>query len=460
MASSLISSTLPAGFVDIATKDVLEDKIYGGETAITYFIREYKPCTWFTQVPTVLAKNGTFDFGQEPSANITRAGDYLLQVWLRTETPEIILKNSDPNLRIRWTRNFMHNLIKETCVTFNDMGAGRLDNYFLDFWTAFTVPANKYEGYQTMIGNVPSMIQPHDSNNPIRSHICIAPLPYFFTKDSGMGLATAALLYNEMKLQYIFREAYELLIVDDLSVPPGTNPSRPARPDDLVKVPHLSNTYVWANYAIVTNEERKRMGQVPRDFIIEQVQTNTPQDFMPDRAGSSKNYDLRFSHAVKALFFAVRNNTTASEWSNYTTTSPTPTENGIDFDPDFPAAVDPIKAITLLYESTVRLSMPADYFSLVQPYYQPNCCIPRTTGIHMYSYSLDVTSVEAKGSTNYGKISSITMSVEPSDQCVAAGKGLLAESGTTVPQSYRFIICALAHTVARIRAGAFGFPVM
>ena len=37
--------------------------------------------------------------------------------------------------------------------------------------------------------------------------------------------------------------------------------------------PRLTNVNVWANYAIVSNDERKRMACAPRDILIEQVQS-------------------------------------------------------------------------------------------------------------------------------------------------------------------------------------------
>jgi hypothetical protein len=98
MAASLVSSNLTSGFIDLATFDELEKYMYGGKNAITYFVRETRKSTWFTQVPTVLSRgSGTADFGQEWSANISRAGDYLLQLWLRVEVPEVGLKDDEQN---------------------------------------------------------------------------------------------------------------------------------------------------------------------------------------------------------------------------------------------------------------------------------------------------------------------------------------------------------------------------
>lgn len=464
MAASLVSSNLTSGFIDLATFDELEKYMYGGKNAITYFVRETRKSTWFTQVPTVLSRgSGTADFGQEWSANISRAGDYLLQIWLRVEIPSVGLKDDDDNLglQLRWTKNLMHNLIRESSITFNDLSAARLDNYFLDFFSAFTVPAGKQVGYSNMIGNYTDILKPVPAGQKIRSFILNLPLPYFFTRDSGVALPTAALPYNEMRVQFWFRNWNELLIVDNPVAIPGVPPSRPPTASELIGgVPSLSNVYVWANYAIVSNDERKRMGCAPRDILIEQVQTAPVQTFNPTN-NRGPSYDIRFAHAIKALFFAVRNTTTASEWSVYTNTSPKIGAGSIDFNPMYPSATDPILSTTLIYENTQRLSqMGSDYFSQVQPYFQPSAVIPVETGYHMYSYSLDFVSLDPMGSTNYGKLTNVSIVPYASDQCVDAANGVIQTGGGYFKNLYSFIVVAVNNNIIRISGGALGFPVL
>jgi hypothetical protein len=136
-AATVCTSNITSGFIDLATYDELEKYLYGGASATAYFVRETRKATWFTLVPVVLSRaNGNGDFGTDHSVNISRAGDYLLATWLRVTTPEVKLvdwQNTQSNNRIRWTRNFMHNLIYECCITFNDLSAARFDNFHLDF---------------------------------------------------------------------------------------------------------------------------------------------------------------------------------------------------------------------------------------------------------------------------------------------------------------------------------------
>ena len=462
--ATICTSNLTSGFIDLATYDEQEKYMYGGDDATAYFVRETRKATWFTQVPVCLSRSsGTPEFGQEWSVTISRAGDYLLYCWLRVTIPSVQLNISNSNggadARLRWTRNLAHNLVRECCITFNDLVAARFDNYHLDFWSAFTVPAGKVNGYNNMIGNFDDLIQPHDSFTPIESVTLNLPIPLFFTRDSGVALPTAAIPYNDMRISFAFRQWNQLLIIDDSSPVAGTNPSKAPLSSDLVGgIPSISSAQVWANYAIVSNDERKRMACAPRDILIEQVQTAPIQSFNPSQS-LRPTYDIRFSHAIKVIFFGVRNRTTDPDWSNYTAASPVPQASLVDFSPS--GAVDPIVQTSIIYENTQRLyQMGSDYFSLVQPYYHAPV-IPLNTGYHMYSYSLDFIALDPMGSTNFGKLTNVSILPEPSvgAQTGAAGTGALG-TGQDYVQTYDFIVTVVNNNTIRISGGALGFPVL
>jgi hypothetical protein len=470
--STLSTSNITSGFVDLATYDELEKYLYGGPSATAYFVRETRKATWFTLVPVVLSRsNGSGDFGTDHSVNISRAGDYLLAAWLRVQVSAVSLTSSVANAGnyVRWTPNFMHNLIAECCITFNDLSAARFDNYHLDFWAAFTVPAGKLNGYNNMIGNFGGMTGlggqagSTAALQTIESYILNLPLPFFFARDSGVALPTAALPYNEMRITYSFRAWTDLLIIDNLALGLAgvANPSRQATATDVAVVPSLTLCQTWANYAIVSNDERKRMACAPRNILIEQVQTAPPQTFSPGSSGNpSPSYDLRFSHAIKVIFFAARNTTVTSQWSNYTAATMTVGTGGV-VAPAPSGASDPIITTSLTYENTARLSnMGSDYFSLVQPWYHA-VSIPTDTGYHMYSYSLDFICLDPKGSTNYGKLTNVSIAPVASVNAIASANGTgAASSGASWANSFRFITTVVNNNIIRISGGALGFPVL
>jgi hypothetical protein len=345
--------------------------------------------------------------------------------------------------------------VKETQITFNDLTAARFDSHHLDFWAAFTTPASKLAGYNNMIGNVASLTNPRAPTVAIPEMILNLPLPFFFARDKGVALPTASIPYNEMRIVFSFRDWTELLILEN-SASAASQCVVPQVPTDIATAPVLLSTNVMANYAIVSNDERKRMACSPRQILIEQVQTTPRSPFNP-AANATPSYDLRLSHAVKVFFFGVKNVTFRNIHSNYTTNSPVNNGNIVSYS----NGSDPIQHTSLTYESTVRLAhMTSDFFSLVQPWF---CAptIPAMTGYHMYSYSLDFCSLDPMGSTNFGKLTNVTIGLNASQAAIVGSNGTGApNSGANYPQSYEFVATVINNNVIAIAGGAVGFPVL
>ena len=353
----------------------------------------------------------------------------------------------------------MHNLVEECCITFNDLVAARFDSAHLDFWTAFTVPASKRVGYDNMIGNTTTLNFP---STQLNKSLLNLPLPFFYSRDSGVALPTAALPYNEMRITFRFRclgglLGYHAGVTSSLECVKQLITNVPANLGGgtiTVDAEGLHQVQVWGNYAIVSNDERKRMACAPRDILIEQAQSVPSVDFVPKNNGAT-NVDIRFSHAVKVLFFAARNITHCCVRSNYTTLSPNPANFS------YRTGSDPLLTTSLIYENTARLSaMGSDYYSLVNPYYSAPV-IPSITGYHSYSYSLDFYALDPMGSTNYGKLTNVSIIPSASQGAVNAGATPTPNPGDgSVHQKYEFVCTCVNNNIIRVSGGALGFPVL
>jgi hypothetical protein len=131
----------------------------------------------------------------------------------------------------------------------------------------------------------------------------------------------------------------------------------------------------------------------------------------------------------------------------------------MDFNPS--GSADPIATTSLTYENTARLqNMGSDYYSLMQPWYHAPV-IPLDTGYHMYSYSLDFICLDPKGSTNYGKLTNVSIAPVASTAAVTGANGTGAVgSGADYAQTFRFICTVVDNNIIRISGGALGFPVL
>jgi len=508
--NSVSTSTV---FIDLATFSEPEGFIYGGPKAITWFVRGVQKSNWFSFIPVILRNDGVHDFGaQNASVSVNRSGDYVLNVWFRAQIPQVYLniKAVDPaqpifnHSRIAWTRNLMHNLFAHISITFNELTVQEFDNYFLDANARFGLPASKWTGYNNMIGDIAAMtefksggdaasIPPPgvDPTGSVPTYLGTGgffqiPLPFWFTLDSGVALPIAALPFNDVKINYTFRRWQELIILESHKSYQNVGPGgaqvdlAPATLNDvfirdtLNQVPALVRPGTWVHYAVVHNDERVKMGDAPRDMLIKQTQTIGRRAFNDLTAITSQ--DLRLSHSIYSFYFMAQNVSVlqlggqGGEWSNYSTEAPLMGKvcNGID----------PLAQASLKYESTLRVVLGSDYYSLTVPYYY-SVAIPEEVGYHMYSYALNSFLYNPSGSTNYSKLANVSLDYVPSGAAIAAagvtpnGGGVpFRTSGEVLewwlggaeeapfPQSFVGIFIANNWNIARVANGSLGHPTL
>lgn len=470
-------------FIDLATFSEQEGFLYGGPNAITWFVASVQKSNWFSYIPiTIRHCAGTPDFGQRNvAASVNRSGDYVLHLWFEAIIPRIGLapaigQTLNANSTIRWTRNLMHNLFEKVQITFNELAVQEFDNYWLDNNYQFRLRGSKRVGYRNMIADVFSMTQPVGPNTPLGTGgVFSCPFPFWFCEDSGVALPIAALPFNEIKINYIFRRWQELVVIN-----PGTTVGPSVAPTvanvfifndagtATTNPPALINPQTFAHYAVVHNDERVKMGDAPRDMLIHQIQESQLSAFKD--VTSRTSFDIRLSHAIVVFCFSAENiswfdigqGQYGREMSNYTT------NYGY-------LGSDPLSYTQLLYENTPRLANGSNYFSLTQPYYM-STAIPEESGYHMWSYALDPWDpTKPSGSTNYSKLANVSILHDASPAAIAAsgingppvneqGQPIVFPpiAGVTAPfpQKWRHVFTARNWNIGRVANGSFGHPTL
>lgn len=523
MAHNSGGVNVAAAHVGNATKGAIAfAALNGGPNARVLFIKKTVKSNVFTLFANrhqMTGGSSTNVFGTTKNSwKISRVGDYVVNTWMRfvlsSVTRSAALNVTGSTEYLRWTHNLAHNLIRNYDLSFTQVTANTFDNFFLDFFAAFSVPGGKRNAYDNMIGNVPELVNPaviigaaQTSAQVLPSAVLYLPIPEPYTRDVGVALPSGALIYNEVEMIVDFRDWTDLLVVSNGSGLPSTptaipgNCSRAALITDVVSAPTVS-AELWSTYALVTTDERKRMGKVPRDIVWEIVQTM--QDTSVLAGSTNVEVPLRYSNEVKGLFFAIQNTTVKSDMSNYTSREPLSRSNAatggsltlLEF--PSPGAFDAIGSVTLLYEgvTVVGDNMPIDFFSLIQPFYFGRA-IPTVTGYHMYSYSLDLVSTDSLGSVDYGKLTNVCLRLVLSNDAQSALAGTIPSplpfwdeygAASPLPAPYGYLVtpaparvtinmnqggngvdsqaqkfqaknCSLAHTIVRSIGGAMGFPV-
>ena len=445
-------SNVTAAFIDLATFELLESSLYGGSDAITYFVREVQKCTWFSQIPVKLSSNSTPGFGSDFDFSVSRAADYLLSAWLRVELPGFNMGDHAQAQYpggVSWTPNLGHNFIEEVKILFNDLEVQSIDSYTLDWWAALMYPGDKMDGYNKMIGNVDEMVAPSTSKSNYTINV---PLPLFFTKDTGIALPTAALPYNDIKIHVKTRGLDKLLVGwDEDGLKGGVDSGMAVTTHSEMGMRYTNLTTstceLWTNYVVVSNDERSKMGAGPRDIVVEQTQkVDVANQEISSAAEIEKIFS--FNHTVKMLAWSLQNYSHMNQYnyhSNYTDSEPDPDTGFVEDGKDL------LKQVTLKYDNSERFTLNSDYFQHVQPFYFANK-IPSgevgasPVGYNMYSYSLNPTSSDPCGSTNYGKLTNVALKLQTNNPEKA--------------HNVRLLIRALNFNIVRISGGALGFPVL
>lgn len=487
--STTATISLTTAFIDLSTFDEIECWLYGGKS-VNRFRKVIRKSAWFTIIAAQLNKCGTTgQFGTEMQAMFSRAGDYIRDVWLRVELPEV---RSRAGYQARWTRNIGHNIIEEAYLQFNDLTVNKLTSYHMDFLAAFLVPEGKLNGYNNMIGNVPPLTDPYEeyfgfreaitntSSVALPAYPLNVPLPFYFTRDHHDAIIQAACPFNDVRLTIKFRPWQDLLIIDRINsgvqaVATNTIATEPAvenvawdtaldSPGNIV----LNNVQIWAHYAVVPNGDREKIGEeADIDTLIEQVQTIPATNFNP-ASQQQRGIDLRFAHSIRALFFAMRNTTVHNEWSNYSTHIPRGVTNapGLIFRPV--GATDPIGRAVLTYENVDRINMSSDYYTLVSPYYSAER-IPLDIGYHLISYCNKLRELQPDGSTNFARLASVNLNITASNTAVqqatplnqmAVGTKQWDPAFRAKAATFDIIITASSLSILRMSSGSAGFPVL
>jgi major capsid protein len=503
------STSAASTFIDLATFSELESFTYGGPHAISLFVAGVQKANWFSMVPIVLRNIGSFDFGcSAVSSSLNRSGDYVLNVWFRCEIPSVawsatFAPTPAATDLVRWTRNLMHNLIRRTYITFNELTVEEFESFWMDAVYMFTIPASKRVGYKNMIGDIPSLISflpgtatsaTLDTNGAIQGGFFSVPLRYWFDADSGIALPIAALPFNDVKINYEFRNLADLLVFNTTT--PGVDTvsaltflwlqysaTTGETTFTINNTGMFRNACTHAHYAVVHNDERVKMGDAPRDQLIRQVQTICGPCIVNTCA--EHYFDIRLSHSIITFFFALKNVTVHGEHSNYTTNynyyGSTANFNGI-----FPYAFaptiavqgipgssnwyDPIEAMSLIYENTIRLADRVDFYALTHPYYFSDT-VPDEIGYHMWSYALKPWDpLGPSGSTNYSKLANVQVRLLLSARAqfylnnALPATEIVDDEVTPITQQsslkLQSLFTAINWNVGRIANGSFGHPTL
>jgi hypothetical protein len=347
---------------------------------VTFFKTVYRRHTNFALESIEQTFNGTVDFGRKVSCVVSRNGDLITKCMLEVDLPALSMSTGT----VAWTRNVGHVLIDYVTI---EIGGQEIDKHYgdwLQIWNELTQTAEKIDGYSVMIGNTTALTTQASTIDATRLYI---PFQFWFNRNTGLALPLVALQYHEVKFTISFRPASECYVTSTGGVPTSG-------------IPSMVDASLYVTYVFLDTDERRQMAQVQHEYLVEQLQFNNDESF----SNSSIKSKLNFNHPVKEIVWVAQLDSNvlagANRWTDYTTSGTNSAR--------FYTGSDPLLDAKLQLNGHDRFSQRSGkYFNIIQPYEHHTRC--PSTGIYVYSFSLNPEDHQPSGSVNMSRIDTTTL---------------------------------------------------
>ena len=248
-----------------------QDVYLTGNPQITFFKVVYRRYTNFAIETIQLNMNGSADFGKRVNCPITRNGDLVTRMYLRTQVNSIMMSNvPDTELErnkflFAWGRELGNFLVDY--IQF-DIGSTQIDKHWghwLSTWHDLTKDVNTEPAYRAMIGDVDELIalrSPDANGYFTKDYIVYTPFIFWCNTNSGLALPLIALQYHEVKLWIQFNVFSDLIVF--------SNNLNVGRLGNGIGV--INDVSLLADYIYCDTEERRRFAQVGHEYLINQLQ--------------------------------------------------------------------------------------------------------------------------------------------------------------------------------------------
>lgn len=375
-----------------------QDIYLTGNPQITFFKVVYRRHTNFAIESIEQTLTGAVNFGKKTKCTVNRNGDLAHRMWFQVSLPALD-QTINGSTWHGYVNSIGHALLKSVTVS---IGGQKIDKHYsewLEIWNELTISEEHRQGYNEAVGKYESDVSLETNATSARTYFI--PLQFWFCRNPGLALPLIALQYHEVEVEFEIRDLNELVRADaSITTPLDTNGNTAA----------ITDASLWIDYIYLDTDERRRFAQVSHEYLIEQVQYNSPESY--DTGESSSKVALDFNHPVKELYWV------ASLDSN--TQTSTNSGNQI-FNFSSSTGGDMFTNARLSFNGHDRMAQrKAKYYRLVQPC-SHHSRVPRKH-IYSYSFGLKPEDHQPSGTCNFSRIDSAYLHLDTTDVASAVGK--------------------------------------
>ena len=202
--------------------------------------------------------------------------------------------------RFSWLPKIGLRLIDSIDISIGGQVIDRLNSDMLNIWYELTVSPNQINTFNNIIGNIPKL-NTYNTNKK-ESYSLYIPLPFWFSKYTGISLPALALRYHDIQVNLKLKELSECCMVETIENKLSDNININERISIL-------NASLYIDYVYIEQEERKKFGRNSLEYLIDQHQ------YLPVNNINSPNINqlLYFVNPIKELLWTCQTKT----WDRY-----------------------------------------------------------------------------------------------------------------------------------------------
>ena len=180
-----------------------------------------------------------------------------------TKIKNIIDTEKTDYYRFSWLPKIGLRLIDNIEISIGGQVIDRLNSNMLNIWYELTVSHNQINTFNNIIGNIPKL-NTYNSNKK-ESYSLYIPLPFWFSKYTGISLPALALRYHDIQVNLKLKELIDCCMIETIENKLSDN----ININEIIKILNVS---LYIDYVYIEQEERKKFGRNSLEFLIDQHQ--------------------------------------------------------------------------------------------------------------------------------------------------------------------------------------------
>ena len=296
--SSQKINTMGGGLLQLVAYGA-QDAYITGNPHITFWKVMYKRHTNFAMEAMRVNFTGAPTYGQRSVVVVNRNADLMFRTYLEVTLPDTRATATGAQADVLWTaggrRRLGYLLIQQVEIEIGGQVMDRHYGEWMYLWESLTSGYDQAVRLDQMLGTSVegSTSTPAGCNG--RPTVLYIPLSFWFCRNPGLALPLIALQYHEVRLNFTFRQATDLVQSTGWGSYGGLSGAAAA-------LPRFKDAAVYVDYIYLDTDERRRFAQQTHEYLIDQLQYGLQQSV----TSQTVRLDLTLNHPVKELVWVYQ----------------------------------------------------------------------------------------------------------------------------------------------------------